>query len=98
MAAARSSISHRSTATNRAMPATLHNCAILSGSVALSKTAAFDYAQRGIRINVVSPGYTHSEMVDPFVESAPELTGALVNRHSGMNRPGNAEETAEAIA
>ncbi|MBK7598182.1 MAG: glucose 1-dehydrogenase [Acidobacteria bacterium] len=73
-------------------------CASKHGVIGLSKTAALDYAQQGIRINVVSPGYTHSEMVDPVAESAPELTGALVNRHSGMNRLGNAEETAEAIA
>jgi NAD(P)-dependent dehydrogenase (short-subunit alcohol dehydrogenase family) len=34
------------------------------GLIGLSKTAAIDYAQQGIRVNVVAPGVTHSEMVD----------------------------------
>ncbi len=45
-------------------------CASKFGIIGLSKTAAIDYAQQGIKINVVSPGYTHSEMVDPYVEAA----------------------------
>ena len=65
--------------------------------VGLSKTAAIDYAQQGIRVNVVSPGYTHSEMVDPVVESLPDAIKALVSRYSAQNRLGDAEETAAAI-
>jgi NAD(P)-dependent dehydrogenase (short-subunit alcohol dehydrogenase family) len=66
--------------------------------IGLSKSAAIDYAQQGIRVNVVSPGFTHSEMVDPYVEAAPELMKAVVSRHSAMNRLGEAAEVAEAIA
>lgn len=73
-------------------------CASKFGLIGLSKTAAIDYAQQGIRVNVVSPGFTHSEMVDPYVKTAPELMKAVVNRYSAMNRLGQAEETAEAIA
>jgi NAD(P)-dependent dehydrogenase (short-subunit alcohol dehydrogenase family) len=68
------------------------------GLIGLSKSAAIDYAQQGIRVNVVSPGFTHSEMVDPYVEAAPELMEAVVSRHSAMNRLGEAAEVAEAIA
>lgn len=68
------------------------------GVIGLSKVGAVDYGQQGIRINVVSPGYTHSEMVDPVVETDPDKMEAAVRRHSGMNRLGHAEETAEAIA
>ena len=68
------------------------------GLIGLSKSAAVDYAQQRIRVNVVAPGYTHSEMVDPYVAAAPELVGALTARHSAMRRLGDAEETAEAIA
>ena len=42
--------------------------------------------------------YTHSEMVDPYVEEAPDLMKAVVSRHSAMNRLGEAAEVAEAIA
>lgn len=72
-------------------------CASKFGLIGLSKTAAVDYAQQGIRVNVVSPGYTHSEMVDPYVEAAPELVKAVVSRYSALNRLGHPEETAEAI-
>jgi NAD(P)-dependent dehydrogenase (short-subunit alcohol dehydrogenase family) len=65
--------------------------------IGLSKTAAIDYAQQGIRVNVISPGFTHSEMVDPVVEALPEVMKSVVGRHSAQNRLGNAEETAEAI-
>lgn len=72
-------------------------CASKFGVIGLSKTAAIDYGQQGIRINVVSPGFIHSEIVDPHLESAPELMKTLVGRYSAMNRVGEAEETAEAI-
>ncbi len=66
--------------------------------IGLSKTAAIDYARQGIRVNVVSPGFTHSEMVDPVFASASERSKAMLNRYSAQNRLGDAEETAEAIA
>ena len=68
------------------------------GVIGLSKTAAIDYGQQGIRINVVSPGFTHSEMVDPFLQQAPDLMKDVISRHSAGNRVGAAEEPAEAIA
>jgi NAD(P)-dependent dehydrogenase (short-subunit alcohol dehydrogenase family) len=72
-------------------------CTSKFGLIGLSKTAAIDYAQQGIRVNVVSPGFMHSEMVDPYVASAPELMNRLVSRYSALNRLGYAEEAAEAI-
>ena len=72
-------------------------CTSKFGVIGLSKTAAIDYAQQGIKVNVVSPGFTHSEMVDPYVDDAPDMVKALVNRYSALNRLGFAEETAEAI-
>jgi 2-dehydro-3-deoxy-L-rhamnonate dehydrogenase (NAD+) len=65
--------------------------------IGLSNTAAVDYAQQGIRLNVVSPAFTHSEMVDPYVESLPELMNELVGKYSAMNRLGESEEVAETI-
>src|SRR5262249_47203648 len=73
-------------------------CASKFGVIGLSKTAAIDYAQQGIRVNVVAPGVTHSEMVDRYVEGAPAMMQAVVSRYSALNRIGDAAETAEAIA
>jgi NAD(P)-dependent dehydrogenase (short-subunit alcohol dehydrogenase family) len=67
------------------------------GVVGLTKSAAADYGQMAIRINAVAPGFTVSEMVNPDRPGAAEGYKALVARHSGMNRLGNAEETANAI-
>jgi NAD(P)-dependent dehydrogenase (short-subunit alcohol dehydrogenase family) len=72
-------------------------CTSKYGVIGLSKTAAVDYGHKGIRVNVVSPGFTHSEMVDPLAEHNDALTKALVSRYSAQNRLGDAEETAEAI-
>ncbi len=73
-------------------------CTSKFGVIGLSQTAAIDYAQQGIRVNAVCPGFTHSEMIDPAVEAAPALMRALAQRHSALNRLGEPEETAAAIA
>jgi NAD(P)-dependent dehydrogenase (short-subunit alcohol dehydrogenase family) len=73
-------------------------CATKHAIIGLSKSAAVDYGQQGIRINVIAPGFTHSEMVDPYIEAEPALMKAVLLRHSGMNRMGKPDETAEAIA
>lgn len=72
-------------------------CASKFGVIGLTKTAAVDYGDKGIRVNAVCPGFTHSEMVDPYVESAPELMGRVIKRHSAMNRLGESNEVAEAV-
>ncbi len=63
--------------------------------IGLSKSAAVDYAHLGLRINTVSPGFTHSEMVDPFIGT--DLNKALTLRHSAQHRIGEADEIAAAI-
>lgn len=73
-------------------------CASKFGVIGLTKTAAIDYADKGVRINAVCPGFIHSEMVDPYVEAQPELMGRVINRHSAMNRLGEPDEVARAVA
>lgn len=48
-------------------------------------------------MNVVCPGFTHSEMVDAAAEAVPDTLKAAVQRLSAQNRVGEAEEVAEAI-
>ena len=67
------------------------------GVVGLTRTAAIDYGQQGIRINALCPAYCHSEMVDPFVEVMPDLFAKVFSRHSAMNRLGESQEVADAI-
>lgn len=67
------------------------------GVVGLSKSAAIDYADKGIRVNAICPGFIHSEMVDPYLAAEPELMARVIQRHSGMNRVGEAVEIAEAV-
>ena len=43
------------------------------GVVALSQTAANEYARQGIRVNAVCPGWTHSEMVDLALDANPDF-------------------------
>ncbi|MBK6299472.1 MAG: SDR family oxidoreductase [Sphingomonadales bacterium] len=67
------------------------------GVIGLTKTAAIDYGQQGLRVNALCPGYCHSEMVDPYVEAEPELFKRIIDRHSAMNRLGESQEVADAI-
>ena len=73
-------------------------CAAKHGVIGLSKTASVDYAHQGIRVNVVCPGLFLSEMVEPYLDVAPEFINSLTLRHSTMNRLGTSEEIAEAVA
>jgi NAD(P)-dependent dehydrogenase (short-subunit alcohol dehydrogenase family) len=73
-------------------------CASKHGVIGLTKTAAVDYGDKGVRVNAICPGFTHSEMVDPVVAAAPDLMKTVVKRHSAMNRLGESAEIAEAIA
>jgi len=72
-------------------------CASKFGVIGLTKSAAVDYGQTGIRINAVAPGFTRSEMVNPEASGAAERYKVLAARHSAMNRLGDAEGTANAI-
>lgn len=72
-------------------------CASKFAVVGLSKSAAIDYADKGIRVNAICPGFIHSEMVDPYIEAEPELMTRTIQRHSAMNRVGESKEIAEAV-
>lgn len=68
------------------------------GVVGMTKIAAIDYGRQGVRINAICPGFTHSEMVDPFLEDAPELMKTMIDHFSASGRVGDGDEVADAIA
>ncbi|MFC8730849.1 SDR family NAD(P)-dependent oxidoreductase [Luteimicrobium sp. NPDC057192] len=63
------------------------------GVVGLTKTAAIDYAARGIRVNAVAPGPIES---GPIMAQPPEVR-ARVGSFVPLRRMGTADEVADAV-
>ncbi len=66
------------------------------GVIGLTKTAALEYAQTGIRINVVCPGPVQTPLVDKIIERRPEIVDAITQREP-IGRMGQPEEIAGAV-
>jgi NAD(P)-dependent dehydrogenase (short-subunit alcohol dehydrogenase family) len=62
----------------------------------LTKTAALEYAEQGIRINSVCPGAIQTPMIDRFVGDQTEERKNLIAQHP-MGRLGKPAEVAEAV-
>jgi NAD(P)-dependent dehydrogenase (short-subunit alcohol dehydrogenase family) len=65
------------------------------GVIGLTKTAALEYAQQGIRVNCVCPGYIQTPMTARGL-SDPERQAQIVARHP-LGRVGTPGEIAEAV-
>jgi len=65
------------------------------GVVGLTKTAALEYAQQGIRVNCVCPGVIHTPMTERGL-SDPELRARIIAMEP-IGRVGTPEEVAEAV-
>ncbi len=64
--------------------------------VGLTKTAAVEYARKGIRVNAVCPAVIRTPMVERAIEQLPQLEqGAIMNNPS--RRLGTPREVAEAV-
>lgn len=66
----------------------------------LTKGAALEYAQRGIRVNAVCPTYTRTPMVDRVLAGGPEPIETSVARLAAqvpMGRMGTVEDVAAAV-
>ena len=63
------------------------------GVVGLTKTAAIEYAQDGIRVNCVNPGYVTTPMTEEVMQTRLDAVMAKVP----MNRMGVPDEIAEAV-
>jgi len=70
-----------------------HYVATKHGVVGLTKTAAIEYAQDGIRVNCVNPGYIQTPMTNEMMETRYDEIMAKVP----MRRLGVADEIAEAV-
>ena len=65
------------------------------GVVGLTKSAALECAQVGIRVNAVCPSIIRTPMVERVVRGDPQAEARLVSKHP-MGRMGTPEEVAEA--
>jgi len=66
------------------------------GVIALTKSAAAEYAQRGIRVNTVCPGGIRTDAINDYFERVPGAKDATVATHA-MRRLGEPEEVADAV-
>ena len=63
------------------------------GVVGLTKTAEIEYAEAGIRVNAVCPGYIHTRMTEETMRQR----GAAILAQTPLHRMGNPEEIAEMV-
>jgi NAD(P)-dependent dehydrogenase (short-subunit alcohol dehydrogenase family) len=75
------------------LPTSAHYVAAKHGVIGLTKTAAIEYAQDGIRVNCVNPGYIETPMTRETMEARFDEIMAKVP----MRRLGIPEEIAEAV-
>ncbi len=66
------------------------------GVIGLTKSAALEYASRGIRINAVCPGTIDTPMVQEMLAREPELMKDII-RELPIGRVGRPEEIASAV-
>lgn len=66
------------------------------GIVGLTKTAALEYAEQGIRVNAVCPGVIDTEMIERFTGRQAEAEAALLATEP-VGRLGRPEEIADAV-
>lgn len=64
-----------------------------AGVIALTKAAAIEYAGKGIRVNVICPGFIQTEIMGATLEQFPGAT-----EHTPLRRLGQAHEVAEVAA
>lgn len=67
------------------------------GIIALTKTAAAEYAQQDIRVNAVCPGGVRTPALEKYLNLSPSIAKRIITRHA-QNRIGEPEEVANAVA
>ncbi|MHC5057548.1 MAG: SDR family oxidoreductase [Planctomycetota bacterium] len=78
-------------------------CATKAAVRSLARTLSNELGERGIRVNVVSPGYIHTPMIDNAAEAAgftPEVKQGILDAMAAgtsVGRVGKAEDVAGAV-
>jgi NAD(P)-dependent dehydrogenase (short-subunit alcohol dehydrogenase family) len=68
------------------------------GVIGFTKSAALEYATRGIRVNAVCPGMIHTPMADKMIaEGQGAELDAMLKTYVPMGRMGRPEEIADAV-
>ncbi|NND67452.1 MAG: SDR family oxidoreductase [Halioglobus sp.] len=67
------------------------------GVIALTKTAAAEYGQRGVRVNCVAPGGVMTAGMKGYFDALPEERDATIATHA-MRRLGEPYEIADAVS
>ena len=78
----------------RGMPGLSAYAAAKGGLIALSKTAAAEFAPRGVRVNVVNAGMIRTPANERFQKLSPEIAKRAIESHA-LGRMGEPEEVAE---
>jgi NAD(P)-dependent dehydrogenase (short-subunit alcohol dehydrogenase family) len=66
------------------------------GVLGLTKSAAMQYADKGIRINAVCPGWIRTPPVEGILNHDPDAEGRMI-QHQPIGRLGNPAEVAQAV-
>lgn len=72
-------------------------CVSKSALIALTKMQAIEWAERGIRVNAIAPGYIMNETTRTLAESG-SFDMSAINRRTPMGRFGEEGEVADGIA
>jgi citronellol/citronellal dehydrogenase len=83
-------------AMHNGMPGMAHSGAARAGMANLTKTAAFEWAHAGVRVNAVAPGWIASSGMDQYPPAMQPIIQGL-SRHVPMRRLGLEAEVSGAI-
>ncbi len=75
-------------------PSQANYCSSKAGLIGLTKSVAREYAQRGVTVNAVAPGFIQTDMT----EVLPQQVKDDMMRSIPAGRPGSAEDIASAVA
>ena len=78
-----------------AAPERLGYCVTKSGAVMLTKTLAIEWAEYGVRVNALAPGYIKTDLVENLVASGAYDLDSIEKR-TPMGRLGTPQEVADA--
>jgi NAD(P)-dependent dehydrogenase (short-subunit alcohol dehydrogenase family) len=81
---------------NLGFPGASLYCATKHAILGITKSAALEYASKGIRINAVCPGAIQTPLLDRAFDAIPGAKDAMMARHP-IGRLGRSEEIAPAV-